>query len=287
MAKLLNGAPVAASIADGLKNRVAALEAKRVIPTLAIVRVGDKPDDVAYQRMATKRCEKVGVAVRAVQLPADVTEEFLVQTIQQLNDDTYVHGVLLLRPLPKTMNDDIVCNTLLPEKDVDGITGCSLAGVFAANNTGYAQCTAQACMEILEHYGIAMEGKRAVVVGRSLVVGKPVAMMLLAKNATVTICHTRTKNLAEMCRSAEILIVSAGRAGVVCGEYLSEGQVVIDVGINVNSAGEMVGDVDFAAADGIVKAITPVPGGVGTVTTSVLAAHVVTSAEKAALVKWQ
>lgn len=281
MAQLLKGAPVAEAINKTMAGRVQALKDKKVQPTLAIVRVGERPDDLAYQRGATKRCEKVGVAVRSVELPADATQEYLIQTLQQLNDDVAVHGVLLLRPLPKGMDDTLVRNALIPEKDVDGITDCSLAGVFAGTNTGYAPCTAQACMEILQHYGVALKGRRAVVVGRSLVVGKPVAMMLLAENATVTMCHTRTVDLAQTCQNAEVLIVSAGRAGVVDAAHLAPGQVVIDVGINVDEEGNLHGDVDFAAAEPLVKAITPVPGGVGTVTTSVLVGNVVRSAEKA------
>lgn len=281
MAELLKGAPVANALNQALASRVEALGRRKVVPTLAIVRIGERGDDIAYQRGAEKRCEKVGVQSRAIVLPQNVTQEYLIQTLQQLNDDAMVHGVLLLRPLPKGMDDTLVRDSLLPEKDVDGISDCSLAGVFANTGTGYAPCTAQACIEILNHYGIGIEGKHVAVVGRSLVVGKPVAMMLLARNATVTMCHTRTRDLPGVCRGADIIIASAGRAGVIGAQHLAPGQVVIDVGINVDEAGNLHGDVDPEAAQ-VVGAYTPVPGGVGTVTTSVLVANVVDSAEKSA-----
>lgn len=280
MAQILKGAPVVEAMNEAIGREAAALKARGVEPTLAILRVGEREDDIAYERGATKRCEKMGVAVRNVLLPADVTQADLIQAIEALNQDDGVHGVLLFRPLPKHINDDVVRNSLSPEKDIDGITDLSLAGVFANTDTGYAPCTPQACMEILEYYGIDLKGKKATVVGRSLVVGKPAAMMLLARNATVTVCHTRTLDMPAACREAEVLIVSAGRAGIVDKSYLAPGQVVIDVGINVNEDGSLCGDVNFGDAEDIVEAVTPVPGGVGTVTTSVLVKHVVQAAKK-------
>lgn len=280
MAEILKGAPVVAALNEKLKARVEKLKERGITPTLAIVRIGERGDDIAYQRGATKRCETIGVNVKAVELAAESTQEALIETIQSLNADNAVNGVLLLRPLPKTMNDALVRNTLTPEKDIDGITDGSLAGVFTNTDKGYPPCTARACIEILDYYGYDMTGKRAVVVGRSLVVGKPVSMMLQAKNATVTMCHTRTVDLDKTCQSAEVLIVSAGKANAVGKSALSAGQVVVDVGINVDDAGNMCGDVDFAAAETLVAGVTPVPGGVGTVTTSVLVGHVVASAEK-------
>lgn len=280
MAQILKGAPVVEAMNEALSREAALLKTRGVEPTLAIVRVGEREDDIAYERGATKRCEKVGVAVRNVLLPGDISQDALIQTIEGLNRDEQVHGVLLFRPLPKHISDDVVRNSLAPEKDIDGITDLSLAGVFANTDTGYAPCTPQACMEILEHYGIDLKGKKAVVVGRSLVVGKPAAMMLLARNATVTVCHTRTADMPAVCREAEVLIVSAGRAGIVDKSYLAPGQIVIDVGINVNEDGALCGDVNFAQAEAMVGAVTPVPGGVGTVTTSVLVKHVVEAAKK-------
>lgn len=282
MAELLKGAQVADALNASLAKEIEALESKGVYPTLAIVRVGERGDDIAYERSAMKRCEKVGVTARQVTLPGDITEDALLKQIGALNADASVHGVLLFRPLPKGLNDDRVRNALAPEKDVDGITDGSLAGVFTGNGVGFPPCTPQACMEVLAYYGIDPKGKRAVVIGRSLVVGKPAAMMLLSRHATVTVCHTRTADMPAVCREGEILIVSAGRAGIVDKNYLSPGQVVIDVGINVNEDGSMCGDVKFEDAEAIAGAITPVPGGVGTVTTSVLVKHVVEAAKRQA-----
>ncbi len=284
MAELLKGAPVVAAMNEKVAADVQALKAEKgVDATLAIVRVGEKPDDIAYETGATKRCEKVGVQVRHVTLPAETTQAQLQDALRGLNADSGVHGVLLLRPLPSHMNDNEVCNTLAPEKDIDGITDGSLAGVYADLDLGYPPCTAQACMEILEYYGVDLTGKRATVVGRSLVVGKPLAMMLVKKNATATICHTRTADLPKTCREAEVLAICAGRkARGFTSEYFSAGQYVLDVGIYVDENGNMCGDVDFDAAQEIVSAVTPVPGGVGTVTTSVLVKHVVQAAKKQA-----
>ena len=282
MAEILKGVSVVAVLNEEMAREVESLKRLGIVPTLAIVRVGEREDDIAYERGAMKRCEKVGVEVKQVRLPGDCSEGALIAALQDLNNDDKVHGVLLFRPLPKYMDDDRVRNTLSPEKDIDGITDLSLAGVFAGTDTGYAPCTAQACMEILDYYGIDPKGKKAVVVGRSLVVGKPVAMMLIAKHATVTVCHTRTLDMPSVCREGEILIVSAGRPKIVDKRYLAPGQTVIDVGINVLEDGRMCGDVDFEAAEDIVGAITPVPGGVGTVTTSVLVKHVVQAAKKVA-----
>jgi len=282
MAEILKGAPVVAALNEEMAREVESLKSIGIVPTLAIVRVGEREDDIAYERGAMKRCEKVGVEVKQVLLPGDCSEDALISTLQDLNNNSKVHGVLLFRPLPKYMDDDRVRNTLSPEKDIDGITDLSLAGVFAGTNTGYAPCTAQACMEIIDYYGIDPNGKKAVVVGRSLVVGKPAAMMLIGKNATVTVCHTRTVDMPAVCREGEILIVSAGRPKIMDKSYLAPGQTVIDVGIHVLVDGSMCGDVDFDAAEGIVGAVTPVPGGVGTVTTSVLVKHVVQAAKKVA-----
>ena len=213
-------------------------------------------------------------------LPEDVSQEELLATIDKVNKNDQIHGVLLFRPLPKHLDQSVIENALDPAKDVDCMTDGSMSGVFTGKNVGFPPCTPQACMEILDHYGIDCTGKKAVVVGRSLVVGKPAAMMLIKKNATVTVCHTRTVDMPSVVREADIVIVAAGRAGVVDDTYLRAGQVVIDVGINVNAEGKLCGDVDFEKAEPIVEAITPVPGGVGSVTTSVLVGHVVEAAKR-------
>jgi len=280
MAELLKGAPVAKAITAQLTQQVEALKEKGVVPTLSIVRVGERPDDISYEKGAMKRCAMCGIEVKNHILPLETTEDELLAVIEDINKDASIHGVLLFRPLPKHINEARICAALAPEKDMDGITDGSMAGIFSGSGMGYPPCTAQACIEILDHYGIEIEGKKATVLGRSNVIGKPVSLLLLKRNATVTICHTRTKDLPGTCAAAEILIAAAGKAGVVSTQHVSEGQIVLDVGINVTAEGNLVGDVDFAAVEPIVSAITPVPGGVGSVTTAVLAKHVVTAAEK-------
>ena len=280
MATLLKGFPAAKALTQKLLPRVAALTEKGIVPTLAILRVGEKEDDISYERGATKRCETLGVVFEKFLLPADASEEEVLKVIQAVNEDDSIHGVLLFRPLPRHLNEDKIVNALAVEKDVDGITDLSMASVFMGRGAGYAPCTPSACMRILDHYGIDCTGKKAVVIGRSLVVGKPAAMMLLKKNATVTVCHTKTVDMPAVVREADVVIVAAGRAGIVGADYLRPGQVVIDVGINVNAEGKLCGDVNFAEAEPVVAAITPVPGGVGSVTTSVLMKHVVEAAER-------
>ncbi|NMA24415.1 MAG: bifunctional 5,10-methylenetetrahydrofolate dehydrogenase/5,10-methenyltetrahydrofolate cyclohydrolase, partial [Clostridiales bacterium] len=274
-------AAVVAAMNEKMTAEVAALKARGINPTLAILRVGERDDDISYEKGAMKRCDTVGVTVKNVVLPADVTQEVLMKNVEALNSDKSVHGVLIFRPLPKHLDEEAVRRALKPEKDVDGITDGSLAGVFTGSGEGYAPCTAQACMEILDFYKVDCKGKRAVVVGRSLVVGKPAAIMLLGRHATVTICHTRTVDMQSIVRNAEIVIVAAGKANAVTKEYLAPGQIVVDVGINMTEDGKLCGDVKFDDAEPIVGAITPVPGGVGTVTTSVLVSHVVEAAKKA------
>ena len=280
MAKRLLGKEVTAALNERIKAQAEELKAKGVGPTLGIIRVGENESDISYERGATKRCETLGVEYKKILLPADVSQEELLKVIDQVNKDASIHGVLLFRPLPRHLDSDVIENALDPAKDVDCMTDGSMSGVFTGKNVGFPPCTPQACMEILDHYGIDCTGKKAVVIGRSLVVGKPAAMMLLKKNATVTICHTRTVDMPSVVKEADIVIVAAGRAGVVDGSYLAPGQVVIDVGINVNEEGKLCGDVKFDEAEPIVEAITPVPGGVGSVTTSVLVGHVVEAAAR-------
>jgi len=280
MAKLLEGKLVTAAMKEKQTLQVKELEAKGVTPTLGIIRVGERPDDISYEKGATKRCEGVGVAVKVFALPADCSQEQLLEVVAKVNEDASIHGVLIFRPLPKHMDDEVIRNALAPQKDIDGITDGSLAGVLTGKGNGFAPCTAQACIEILDHFGYELKGKRVVVVGRSLVVGKPLALMLTDRHATVTVCHTRTVDMPALCRTADIIVAAAGRAGVVSGEFFASGQVVIDVGINFGEDGKMCGDADFAAAQLIVDAITPVPGGVGTVTTSVLVGNVIAAALK-------
>ena len=283
MAMLLKGADAARALTEQLREQAEELKKNGTEPCLAILRVGAREDDLSYERGAMKRCSTVGVSVRPFVLPADVRQDELLAVIRQINEDPAVHGCLLFRPLPKHLDERAVCEALRPEKDVDCITSGSLAAVFSGQGAGYPPCTAQAVLEILDHFGCELRGKRVTVVGRSLVVGKPVSMMLLGRHATVTICHTRTADLPGQCRQAEILVAAAGKAGVIGKEHVSPGQVVVDVGINWDAAaGRLRGDVDFEQAEPLVEAITPVPGGVGAVTTSVLVGHVVDAAARAA-----
>lgn len=282
MATILKGAPVVAAMNERNAALCEQLKAKGINPTLAVVRVGEREDDLSYERGVMTRCGKVGVAVKQFVLPADATPEQLLRLLDEVNTDDGIHGCLLFRPLPKQFDDRTIRAALRPEKDVDGITDGSLAGVFTNTELGYAPCTAQACMEILKYYNVPLSGKRAVVVGRSLVVGKPAAMMLDRENATVTLCNSRTQNLPEVCKQADIVVVAMGKMAAVGADCLRAGQTVVDVGIHVNEEGKLCGDVQFAAAEPVVDAITPVPGGVGAVTTSVLVGHVVQAACKKA-----
>lgn len=280
MAQLLKGAPAANVLTEALAVRAERLKSRHVLPTLAIVRVGERPDDISYETGAVKRCAKVGIAVRLFPLDRDCTREQLLDTIRQINEDPAIHGCLMLRPLPDKAMEEAACALLTPEKDVDGMTAASMAAVFSGKGAGYPPCTAQACIELLDHYRISLQGKRVTVVGRSLVIGKPVSLMLQSRDATVTMCHTKTADLAETCRSAEILVVAAGQAELADRSMVSPGQVVIDVGIHAGPEGKLCGDVKFGEVESIVEAITPVPGGVGSVTTAVLAKHVIEAAEK-------
>lgn len=281
MAERLKGAEVAKRLNAETIARVEALKEKGVFPTLAVLRVGAREDDLSYERGLLKRCAACGVEANVFAYPEDITQEAMLDEVKRVNEDTSIHGVLIFCPLPKSLDEKAIRKALKPEKDVDGITDGSLFGVFTGQKVGYPPCTPDACMEILKHYDVDLTGKRAVVVGRSLVVGRPVAMMLMEKNATVTICHTKTKDVASICREADVLIAAAGKARMIGAEHVSPGQIVLDVGIHAAPEGGLCGDVDFDAVEPIVSQITPVPGGVGAVTTAVLVSHVVAAAEKA------
>ena len=275
-AQILSGKEVAQAIKDECKAAAEELRAKGIVPKLGILRVGEKDSDLAYERGATKTMTNAGVDVEVYALPADVSQEDFDKKLQEINEDPAVNGILMFLPLPKHLDEKRARNMLRPEKDIDGCTTGSQAGVYANNGLGFPPCTAQASMEILKYYNIDLKGKKAAVIGRSLVIGRPVAMMLMHANATVTICHTRTVDVPSVTREADIVIAASGQMESVGPEYLSEGQTVIDVGINWNDAkGKLCGDVDFDKAEPIVGAITPVPGGVGSVTSAVLCKHVI------------
>ena len=282
MPKLLLGKPVTDAIAVDLRGRVEALAECGVVPTLAIIRVGERPDDMSYERTALKLAESLGIAVRRIVLSADVSQTGLMNAISQVNADESIHGCLMFRPLPAHLDEQAACDALDPRKDVDGAGLGSLAHVFSGRGEGFAPCTAAACLEMLDHYGIETAGKRAAVVGRSLVIGRPVAMLLMERNATVTLCHSRTDDVAAAMRDADIVVLATGRARAYGAKCFRPGQTVLDVGINFDAAGVMCGDADFDAACDILGeegAITPVPRGIGGVTTSVLMKHVVEAAE--------
>ena len=281
MAQILRGKAVADALTAQMKKDVEELKAAGVTPTLCIFRVGERPDDLSYERGAVKRAGIAGIEVRNVILPADVSQEEFDQEFRKVNEDENIHGILLFRPLPKHLDNEKARQMLNPAKDIDGCTDLSLAGVFTNTKTGFPPCTAQAAMEILHYYGIPVKGKKAAVIGRSLVVGRPVAMMLMHENATVVNCHTRTVDVPSITREADILITASGQLHSVTKEYTNPHQVVIDVGINWDEArGGISGDVAFEDVEPNVAAITPVPGGVGSVTTCVLIGHVAEAARR-------
>ena len=281
MSMLLRGAPAAAALNEKTTQLVSELREKGTVPTLATVRPGAREDDLSYERSAVKRCAAVGIETRCVSLPADVSGGELEKTLRALSAEETVHGILLLRPLPPALDETRILRAIAPEKDVDGATEASLAAVYAGTGEGFAPCTAQAVLELLDHYEIPIEGKRAVILGRSLVVGRPAAMLLLHRGATVTLCHSKTENAAEIAREADILVAATGRRESVGAAYFSAGQTVVDVGIHYNNETQkLCGDVVFAEAESVVRAVTPVPGGVGALTTAVLAAHTAKAAAR-------
>ena len=275
MAKILKGKPVAEAIDQKTAEAVGRLGQKGITPKAALIRVGERPDDKAYESGIMRHCENLSVAVDPVHLPETITQTQLIDVIKHINTDNTIHGCLIFKPLPKHIDEDRVAAALDPKKDIDGMTPGALAGVFLDRPVGCPPCTAQACMDILDYYHIPTDGKKAVVLGRSPVIGKPVAMMLLKAQATVTICHSHTQNIADIAKDADILIAAVGRGHFVVADFTREGQTVLDVGINFDDAGNMIGDVDFEAVSEEASAITPVPGGIGTVTTAVLVHHVV------------
>ncbi len=282
MSMLMKGAPVARELTEHLATRASALIENGVTPKLAILRVGAREDDLSYERGACKRCEKVGIEVERFLLPDDAAQQDLFDDIEQINTRSDIHGCLMFRPLPAGLDEDAAAEALLPSKDVDCMTSASLYSVLCGRTDGFAPCTAEGVLAVLDHYKVELDGARVAVVGRSLVIGKPVAAMLTARNATVTVCHTHTRDVPAVCREADVLVVAAGHARTIDEGAVREGQVVVDVGINWDDeAAKLVGDVDFDAVEPLVGAITPVPGGVGAVTTAILAKHVVEAAERA------
>jgi len=275
MGMVIKGKAVADAITLSVIAEVDKLKESGIIPKLVIVRVGEDASDLAYERGALKRMEKCGIEAEVASFPADISQKEFVEKLESINKDENVNGILVFRPMPGHISEDVIKHVIFPEKDVDSFSPENVAKVTEGDIKGFPPATPTAVMEMLKYYGVEIAGKHAVVVGRSMVVGKPVSMLLLKENATVTICHSRTNDLAGMCRSADILIAAVGRAKMIDESFVKEGAVVIDVGINVDENGNMCGDVDFDSCIQKASMITPVPSGVGSVTTSVLAKHVV------------
>ena len=281
--EILKGAASSARIKEEAASLLAAMEGPA--PKLAIVRVGERPDDLSYERGATKKLESFGLRVQSFAYPADISHEEFMDAFAKINRDEDVAGILLLCPLPTQIDQKTVAAVIDPLKDLDGISPVNAAKVFTGDPEGFAPCTAEAVMEVLKTAGIGVRGKRVVIVGRSMVVGRPLSMLMLKEDATVTICHTKTADLRAVCKEADILAAAAGKARMLDESYIRDGAVVIDVGINVDENGALCGDVDFQSLEGKAAAATPVPGGVGTVTTAVLARHLLAAARAKAAVK--
>ena len=279
MSILMKGADVAKTMKEDLTGEARRLKDRGILPSLTIVRVGARPDDLAYERGARKRMEMIGIECKVVELPETITQAEFEKTFFKINEDPKVHGILLFRPLPGHLDEGPVVSRINPLKDVDCMCPVNIAKVFSGDETGHAPCTPEAVMEMLDYYKIDPRGKKVTVIGRSMVVGKPLSMLLLKRHATVTICHTRTKDLSATCREAEILVAAAGKARMVTADMIGDGAVLVDVGINVDAKGNLCGDVDFNAAEPVTSYISPVPRGVGSVTSSVLAKHVLKAAE--------
>ena len=280
MTKILKGSLVAGSIKEDMKTRIDELKGKNIIPTLGIIRLGDNPGDISYEKSIIKACEKMNMEAIVFEQDAKTNTEGLINLMQELNNNPKISGILLFRPLPKHIDEEKIRNSITPDKDVDCMHPLNLEKIFEGNSKGFSPCTPKAAMETLLFNKIELEGKDVVVVNRSMVVGKPLAMMLLDKNATVTICHSRTKDLNKITKAADIVVTALGRPKFFTMDYFNPDSIVIDVGVGVTEEGKLSGDVDYEDVSEKVKMITPVPGGVGSVTTTILLNQVVLAAEK-------
>ena len=276
MGEIIKGKPVGDALSEVLKGECEALVKDGIQPKLAILRVGAKPNDLSYEKGALKKCDTIGIVAEVTELPEDTTQEQYIEALEKLNKDSSVHGILTFRPLPKGIDEEVIKNVIAPEKDVDCFSLMNTAKLMEGDKTGFPPCTPTAVVEILKHYNVPLKGAKVVVLGRSMVVGKPVSMLLLGENATVTICHSKTQDLPKVCADADVLVAGVGRARMVTADYVKEGAVVIDVGINAKpEGGGICGDVDTDDVVGKASMVTPVPAGVGSVTTSILAKHVI------------
>ena len=280
MAVLLSGKPVAEHMCRDIRLRCEKLSRRGVTPTLGIVRVGRREEDIAYERGAIRRAESLNIAVRLFLLPADASQQELIQTLRTVNEDSSIHGCLLFRPLPPHLDTEAVTSVLAPEKDIDAITTASMGGLLTKSDIGFPPCTATACLELLHYYDIPLKGKKIAMIGKSATVGLPTALLLMKEEATVSVCHifTDKEDTRSFCQDADIIISAAGCLDLIRADYVRPGQVVVDVGVNIGPYGAMHGDVAFDEVEPIVAAITPVPGGVGAVTSTVLALHVAQAA---------
>lgn len=276
---IIKGAQVAEAVSAETLKRAEALRLKGIEPCLAVIRVGEDGSQLAYERGALKRMDKCGINCRVCAFDENISQEDFENEFKKINDDNSVHGILLLQPLPKTLSVEPIKDIINPLKDVDAVSPVNMYKILANDKTGYAPCTAEGVMEILDWMGTDLKGKKCKVIGRSMIVGKPLGLLLLARDATVTYCHSKTIELAKETKDADVLIAAAGSAKLVGADFVNENMTVIDVGVNVDENGNMCGDVDFEAVEPIVANITPVPGGTGAVTTSVLAKHVLKAAE--------
>ena len=275
--EILKGLPVANAINEKIMGELKDWNGK--LPHLAIVRVGERPDDCSYERGASKKMEKVVMEYSIHTFPEDIDNDTFQKEFDKINKNPEIDGILLLRPLPKHLDEKAIENRIDPRKDLDGISPMNLAKVYAGDESGYAPCTAEAVVEMLDFANVNLKGARVTVVGRSLVIGKPVSMLLMKKNATVTVCHTKTVDMPGTCKQAEVLVAAAGVAKMIDKTYVADNAVVIDVGINVDEQGNLCGDVNFDDITETASVATPVPGGVGSVTTSVLAKHLLKAAK--------
>lgn len=276
----LAGKPVVEFLRENIKSRVSILGENNVSPTLLLIRVGEREDDISYERSILKNCDLLGINIIVKQLPTTVTMEELTKVFEKANQDTSIHGVMIFRPLPDHLDMEIIRNLIDPAKDIDCMSPVNLEKVFEGNSTGFAPCTPKAVIEILKFYQVPLKGANVVVAGRSLVVGKPLAMLLLDENATVSVCHSRTKDMPSITKSADIVVAAIGKAKFMNDEFFSQDSIVVDVGINDDGNGKICGDVDFDLVFDKVKAITPAVGGVGLITTTILLDHVVQACEK-------
>lgn len=280
MAEILSGKPVSQAMTADLEKRIAALKDKGVEPCLAIIRMGEEPGDLSYERSIRRTCEPLGIRIELFALGREETQDAVLSCVKNVNSDNSIHGCIIMRPLPRHIDQAYVCDTLDVSKDVDCITGNSLGRLMSGDKKSFRPCTAQACIEILDHYGYNIAGERVAVLGRSLAVGRSLSLMLQDRNATVTMCHSKTVDLPRVCKENRFIVAAVGRAKLVNSDYVNDSHVIVDVGINVDENGKLCGDVDRQAVEATVAAISPVPGGVGGITVAVLARHVIEAAER-------